>query len=288
MIVFQVQKQITLQHERTLETGLVIWGHTRLAVMPFSGRVVLWGKTSKTDPAMLHIYNGSTTNWKKDKAITGLCEHEENVFVLGVVINKQEYIASSCSTCKRIRLCNMTTGQITTAFDNSLYIPGHMCQGDNEEIYVYAVHDVKGLNIILQLDCSRPQFSLIKTIQSGMVKYYAISYIPTHKFSVVGDNSPGIVRAVSCEMGSIAWELMGQVNGIWCEPLGMIYLPHHDALLASDGWNCRWLVLNAGDGAVRQVIPSPVGAINEMCFYQNEIVMQHNEGKEKISYFSLN
>ena len=239
ILVFQVMKQVTLQHKGTLDTELVSWGYTKFTAMPFTGDVVLCGKTSNADPPMSHVYKCSATSWKKERSIPALCQHEGDTNLLRVIINIQDYLAISCYYCKKIRLYNMTTGEITTAFNDPNYYPGHMCHGDTGQIYV--VHNEKGSVSIQQLDCSRPQFRLIKTIQSGMVDYFAICYINRHGLLTVSDYSPGVVRAVSCETENVVWELTGRVDGVECEPQGMLYSPHHNALLIADGNNCRIL-----------------------------------------------
>ena len=155
-------KKVTLQHKGTLDTELVVWPHTDFTVMPSTGDVVLYGKTSDSDHPMLHVYKGLATSWKKERSISAMCQHEECISLLPVTIKNKEYLAISCIDCEKIRLYNMTTGEITTAFHDPNYNPGRMCHGDTGQIYV--AHAVKS-SPILQLDCSRPQFGLIKTIQ---------------------------------------------------------------------------------------------------------------------------
>ena len=277
-----------LQHRKTLETRLVAWGCTRFTLMPSTGDVILWGKTSNTDSPKLHVYNSSATSWKKEQTIPELCKHPDITSILPITIEGQEFLAIACIYCNRIRLCNMNTGEITTAFHDPRYYPGRMCHGDTGQIYV--VHNVKGGFPILQLDCSHPQFSLIKTIQSGMKKYYAICYIPTHRLIAISSNEdPKMVQAVSCDTEKVMWQLIGSVDGVECHPHGMMYSPQHDTLLITDGINCRVLVLNSHDGSVRQVISlSDDMCVTELCLYEKQVVMQHNvDNKEKVSYFSI-
>ena len=258
--------------------------------MPSTGDVILYGKTSDNDSPKLHVYNSSATSWQKECEISALCKHKDTAKILPVTIKGQEYFAISCWDCKKIRLYNMKTKQITIAFHDPSYYPGWMCQGDMGHIYI--VSFVTGSLPILQLDCSHPQFSLIKTIQSGMNMFYAICYIPTHRLIAVSDNKESNkVRAVSCDTESTVWQLMGRVDGVECNPLGMMYSPQHDTLLIADGNNCRVLVLNSHDGSVRQVIGlrKDMGDIWEISSHMDQILIHHlkKNRKLKISYFSI-
>ena len=134
--------------------------------MPSTGDIVLYGKTSDSDPPLLYVYKGLDTSWRKEKSISALCAHEGDTCLLPVTTNSQDYLGMSCIDCKKIRLFNMMTGKIKTAFHDPNYYPGYMCHGDTGQIYV--VHAVKDSVSILQLDCSHSQFSLIKTIRSRM------------------------------------------------------------------------------------------------------------------------
>ena len=121
--------------------------------------------------------------------------------------------------------------------------------------------------------------------------HYTICYINRHGLLTVSDHSPGIVRAVSCEMENIVWELTGRVDGVECNPHGMLYSPYHDALLVADGINCRILVLNPQDGSVTQVVPlSEVTSIVwDFSLHGKQILVhhQHKNMNHSVSYFSL-
>ena len=253
-----------LQHIRTLETGLVSWGCTKFTVMPSTGDVILYGKTSNNDSPKLHVYNSSATSWEKERTISALCEHPDSTFILPITIKGQEFLAIACIYCKKIKLYNMKTGEITTAFHDPSYYLGRMCQGDTGHIYV--VHYVK-----------------------GMERYHSICYIPTHRLIAVSNCDLGIVRAVSCDTEKVMWQLIGSVDGVECQPHGMMYSPQYDTLLVSGGINYRVLVLNSHDGSVRQVVPlSDDMCVSELCLHEKQVVMQHNvHNKEKVSYFSI-
>ena len=257
--------------------------------MHLTGFVILWGRTSDTDPPKLHVYRSSTdpASWKKEMSVPGFCEHD-NIKLLPTVIDRQEYLLIACLYCKKIRLWNIVNSKTTTAFCNPDYFPGYMCQGDSGQIY--AVHSVKGYIPILQLDCPGPEFNLCKTIQTRMEALYAICYMQKHRLIAVSDNTPGIVRAICCQRKTVVWELTGKVEDIDCRPHGMVYSPPHDALLVADGANCRILVLNPKDGSVRQVVPldNNIGVVSELSLCNTQVVIRHTQSsKVFISYFAI-
>ncbi len=252
----------------------------------------MFGKTTEADYPAVHIFNGSSSSAKfiKERTQSGLCEHTEYIDLLPVMVQKKQLLAMSCLSCQKIRLYNMKTREITTAFNDPSYYPGQMCEGDGDQIYVVHPQVMSGFPI-LQLSCSQPQFSLQKTIHSRMKGcYYAICYIPSHRLIVISNHTPGIVRAVSCDTDQIDWELQGEVQGVQCTPHEMVYSPGHQALLVVDGTNHRVLVVNPGDGSVRQVVQlsAEMGSVAELCLHNQQLVVHHLQGRKvSVSYFSF-
>ena len=181
-------RHVHLEHLSTNDTGLQFWGKTRFTVMS-SGEVVVWGKTSdealhkgvmgfykslfkkqqkipsETPPAF-HIFSPTSTGWKKLREVERLCD-QDYVVILPVNIKNKEQLAVSCWHCQSIKLYNLDTLQVTTAFHNPKYRSGCMCHGENGKLYV--VPSVKGDKSILELDFSEETFSgPTKTVQSGM------------------------------------------------------------------------------------------------------------------------
>ncbi len=235
-------------------------------------------------------FRGPVTGWRRLRRQPKFCEHERvGGYVQAVAIGNQEFLAVSCIKCEVIRLYNMETEDVTTAFYDSSYHPGGMCQGDPGQMYV--AHVVYGAMLILQLNCSTAEFTLRKTIQSGVDDFYAMCYIPTYKLVAISNNTPGncTIRAVSLEHEKI-WEFSGQVEGIPCKPHGMMYYPAQDCLFVADGDNTRLLVLNAGDGSLRQIVPlsKAMGTICNLSLHSDQIVVWHQHAnKVKVSHFSL-
>ncbi len=153
---------------------------------------------------------------------------------------------------------------------------------------IYALDQVYGRMPILRLNSSQPQFSQEKTIHSGMKLPFAICYIPSHKLIVMSDAE--MLRAVSCDTEKKVWELEGDVQGEQCCPGGMVYSPAHQALLVADGVNHRVLVVNPGDGSVRQVVQlgADMGYVWDLCLHNQQLVVHHGCGAvEELSFFSI-
>ena len=269
------------------DTGLPFWGYTRFTVMS-SGQVVIWGKTSEETPPAFHIFSLRSAGWKKLREVKRLCDHDDNVHILPITVNKKEQLAVSCPDCETIKLYNVDTLQVTNAFHDTNYYPGAMSHGEKGKLYV--VHQVKSEKKVMELDCSGKTFSgPNKIVQSGMEWYYGMYYIPSpHRLIVLTYWGDSIIRAVGAETGENVWEVNGEVDGVQCQPCGMQFSPQHQVLLVADGENCRVLVLHPGDGSHLQTIQLG-DVITELWLHQNKLVVGHNGGgKEKVSYFSVN
>ncbi len=251
---------------------------------------MLWGKTAESASPALHFYSCSTSGLQKLKSVEKLCQHENTVYVLGLLRGKKELLAVGCPHCGVIRLIDVESGEVSVAFHDGSHYPGGMCLGEAGDMF--AVHSVKGPKAILQLNCSTAEFSLIRSIKSGMMTYYSVCYIPVHKLIVISAHSPGVIRAMSCESEKVVWEVKGQVDGVECDPHGMAHSPAQDALFVADGSNTRILVLSPRDGSLRQVLPldHKIGIVVELCLHNDQLVVQHSGfdcDEYQISLFSL-
>ena len=258
-----------------------------------SGQVVVRGKTSEETPPAFHIFSLTSTGWKKLREVKRLCDHD-NVYVLPITVNNIEQLAVSCHACRIIKLYNLDTLQLTTAFHDPKYYPGRMSHGENGKMHV--VQQVCGSVPILELDCSEEMFSgPCKIVQSEITVPYSMHYIPSpHRLIVLSLNiPPTTIQAVSAERGEKVWEVKGQVDGVECNPHGLLFSPQHQVLLVADGTNKRLLVLNPGNGSHLQTIQLghvlDDDVITELCLHQNKLLVRHNaESKVRVSYFFVN
>ena len=265
------------------------WGWTRFTVV--DQLFILWGKSSDESGPLLHLFLlPSYTGLEKFQELDALCEHEKGVLLQSVREKNKQMLAVSCVRCRMIRLYDVQTGEVTTAFHNKKCYTGGMSPGDGEVLYV--VHDVKGTNPVLELNTEQiPFMGPSRTIPSGMQDYHDMHYIPApHKLIVFSDHSPGIIRAVSMD-GEKMWEVKGEIEGKKCCPHGLLFSPDHQVLLVADGRNSRLIVLNPHDGSVLQTIQLDyqLGVIANLHIHQQQLIIRHTvDNKVKVSYFSLN
>ena len=210
--------------------------------------------------------------------------------VLGLLSGKKEMLAVSCRRSEVIRLIGVESGEVSVAFHDRRHYPGGMCLGEAGEMFV--VHNVKGPKPVLQLNCSTAEFSLIRSIKSGMVMVHSICYIPIHRLIVISARSSGVIRSVSCKSEVVVWQVKGQVDGVECDPHGMVFSPALDALFVTDGGNTRILVLSPRDGSLRQVLSldHKIGTVVRLCLCNDQLVVCHSSfdcNEEQISLFSL-
>ena len=272
-----------LKHEATHDLRLVLWGDTRSCIMR-NGDVVIYSKTSKNSRAEFHVYN---THGQKIKTIKRLCEHEEWIDLLSVIIDGINYVTVSCLRCNKIRLYNMDTAAITEAWHSPEHLPGKMCHGAQGKICV--VDSVMGFPVLI-LDSTTHHFQLENTVQTNMKKYHDICYIPTVDVIVISDWDPSIIHAVSLT-SQILWELTGPVDGAACDPQGLVYSQNHEALLAADGRNKRILVLQPESGQCLQTIDlsQHVRVAWFPHLYEDQLVLYHDgkDVKPKLSYYTV-
>ena len=191
--------------------------------------------------------------------------------LLIVQILWREYLAISCSKHKDIKLVDMETLDITTAFNDDQPL-GKMCKGWHK-LYV------EGSLGLLELDCSSTKFTKIREIEIKMIrtetgayrlksKYPDIwSFIPPPYNMVMGIElyipgfplSGGATRSVSLdEPHQTVWHLSRKViNGKIILPCRVVYSSRHNALFVVDKDNMTVWVLNPGTGEVLQSINLP-------------------------------
>ena len=272
-----------LKHEATHDPSLVFWGGQRSCIMR-NGDAVIKGKTSKKSPAEFHVYN---THGQKIKTIKQLCEHEELIDLLSVIIDGINYVTVSCPDCHKIRLYNMDTAAITEAWHHPKHRPEAMCHGAQGQICV--VDLVKGAPVLI-LDSTTHHFKLKNTVQTNMKAYYDICYIPTVDGIVISNRDPSpIIRAVSLT-SQILWEFTGSVDGATCHPHGFVFLQKHEAILAADGDNKRILVLQPESGRCLQTIDvsQHVNIAWQLHLYEYQLILHHQKDrKPKLSYYTV-
>ncbi len=302
---------MALRLEATHDTGLVSWTHTRLtALLPSgtqnsdTGTLVLWGKSTQDGAAAFHVFQGHVGGWRKLTHLPGVCAHDVCVNIKGIRVVGQDLLSISCRDCGEIRLGNVHTGDITTAFYGSRASLGATCLGAGSHVFVALL----GKEVtVVQLDASTAKFKPQKNVRCGGKSASVICHIPGHNLIVVcgggvgecasngarhaGSRHSGWVRAVSCENGKAVWEVRDPVEGAPCSPVAVAHCPEFDTLLIADGAGGRVVVLGAWDGSLRQVLTlgEEVGVLQGLSLLQDDqvLLLHSKQGKQYVSYYSV-
>ena len=280
LCIFQ-SDQFEVVHRKANDTGLVYWGYDRSCKI--HDDLLIKGKTSDDSPAEFHIYN---ENGMKIETFKLLCQHDE-VEIIPLVINCTEYLAISCDECHNIRLYNMDTATISEAWHDPRHRPGQMCHGPQGTIC--AVDGVKGQCPVLILDSTSIPFQLEHVVQTRMERFYSISYVPTADLLLITSQSLGIIRAVSCFTDKLIWEVTGEIDGLPCNPYGLVYSSQHDVVFVCNGVN-RILVLAPISGECVQTIDlsQHVTVAWEPHLYEDQLILYYRKDmKPKLSYYTV-
>ena len=229
------------------------WGKTRSTVLS-TGDIVLYGRETESTPPALYIY---TAGGQYKNTLPHVCKHEENICLLALNIQDQEYICVACNElkakggCKKIYTINIKNGMVAVAYQWDGHYPGSMCTGQPGVMYV---HHCAGESPILELDCSRLPFTHTgRTIQSGMESMYDMCYSshPQPGVLIFTHLTGNKIRAVSVDTGTKLWQLTkSQIEGRVIRPHGITVSTVNNYVIVCDGLNNRLLVLRSRDGRV--------------------------------------
>ena len=209
------------------------------------------------------------------------CRHNCRAGLLALEISGIEYLAISCPDCKDIKLLNLFTCDLTTAYSGKKML--RMCEGEGNTLYVEASH-----NRVLELDCSQTVFSRTETLTTKMSgNFRGMCYVPSPYRLLVASNGRKVV-AIARDTNKIAWERNKPCFNT--DPRGLYYSKVHHAILVADGNHSRILVLNPDTGRKIQTIRLPgMGEIIHMCLNNGQLIVRHsNLFGRKISVFSVN
>ena len=220
----------------------------------------------------LHVY----------KTIKAPCGHDDTG-LFGLVINQEELLAVSCYWCKKIRLLNLETEQVTEAYsDEKVECMSHGMEG---RVFVESSGDK-----VIELDYSSSRFIHKNTIQIGLAACTALCYLSTHDYVVVSGvkshGDPGEIWAISCEDGEVVWRVQGKVEGKKINPWGLLLFG--GAVLVADYCNNRILVLDPSHGScIKTIQPPGFRYIYNLGLYNTQIVMLHGFPRREISFFNV-
>ena len=219
----------------------------------------------------------------KEKSVGFPCQHND-ASLLPVKINAKEQLAIACRLCRMIRLMDLRTGDSDVALGNREHMFEHMCLGESGKIYV------RTFDKVLELDASKPTFTgPTKTLHTGITMCDGMCYVPGPTKAIVLTDKRS-VTAISVDSNKVLWETSDNIDGDFCQPMGLLYLPKHGVLLVCDGWNHRVLVLDPRDGSHRQTFSMTdyMGDIKDLALHKDGLIMCHTYMNQcKLSHLSL-
>ncbi len=245
---------IEFKQIRSNQTQLMEWGKTKSTVLS-TGDIVIYGRETESTPPALYIY---TAGGQYKNTLPRVCKHEEDIYLLALNIQGQEYLCVSCAApppqgCGQIYTINIKTGKVDVAYQRDGHYPGQMCTGQPGVLYVHHCKNVKD-RPILELDCSRLPFTHTgRTIQSGIENMVDMCYSshPQPGMLIFSSTAGNKIRAVSVDTGTKLWELTkSEIEGRVIYPCGITVNTVNNYVIVCDGTNNRLLVLRSHDGKV--------------------------------------
>ena len=268
-----------------------------------TGEIVFVCHAMKEDRLFLYLYtlqqDGSVNRENKIKCP---CKHHQHyVSLLLVHILWRDYLAISCKECRDIKLVDLETNKITTAYSDEQPM-GKMCRGWHK-IYVEIESD------FLELDCSNTKFTKMRqteTGKGGFMNPSDLCYVPPPHNSIVPFHRDFIQATFLDGPKESMWLLSDKdVDGERIISYSVVYSSRHDALLVTDDKNKTIWVLNPCSGEILQNIDLPltpmepklftgtvIGFMGVKVFIRGSQLVNLNfrgfDRKIEINYFSLN
>ena len=229
----------------------------------------------------------------REKEIKSPCTHKY-LRVLCIRVKGTEYLGILCSFCKDIKLLNLRTGEIMSAFSGEDLI--QFCHGEQNRLFV----TVQGLGHwemigIIELDCSEIPFKKLAwpyKIGHFDDRAYKLCYVPSpYKMLLTGDRYQ--TEEISYEKNEIIWklDLFLKNDQKVINHQGAAFSARHSTVLVCDcSSRSRLLVLDLRNGSHLQTISLPdMGHIYNLCPTDDKFILVHDDYDTKhLSFFSVN
>ena len=250
--------------------SLLLNSNSNFAVMK-TGKVVVTGRKGGKPhgPKRLYLLTLKKKTLKT-KHLKLPCQHD--VSMLDIEIAGREYLAFSCNECHVIRLLNLKTREEVDAFHHEKV--DQMCKGAQGTLFA-----TLGGSEVIELDCSSPTFTRIKTIEVDS-RISGLCYIPSpHRLIVTSHSNVGAknVQAISCDTNEKMWTVEGKVNGQKILPSGTVFSSHHDSIVVVD--LDRVLILNP-EGCVLVTVELGMGSLWSLSPNKKNLFVLHTESEE--------
>ena len=236
-------------------------------LMRTNGEMVMVRPEERDGHQFLYFYTLQKLTKQGDsldkKRIKWSCDsdHNNDLSFLFIQILWKEYLVISCNLCKDIKLVDMETLEVTTAFSDDQRL-AKMCRGWHK-IYVEVPSG------FLELDCSSTKFTKIRDIRTNTYNCHWCYMPHPHNMMVTALGEPfqkgGQIRAASLDQPKDPlWCLFDKEEaGKVITPERIFYCSRYDALLVLDVKNKTVWALDPGTGEVIQSIDVPEFDQNE-------------------------
>ena len=223
--------------------------HKSITVLEENGQVVVSGRRKdESEVILLLTLEGGQL---REKEIKSPCTHKY-LGVLSIRVKGTEYLGILCSCCKDIKLLNLRTGEIMSAFSGEDLI--QFCHGEHNRLFVTASRLKGEMSGIIELDCSEiPLKRLAWLYKMGA---YKLCYVPSpYKMLLTGNRYQ--TEAISYEKNEIIWNLAlflkNDENVI--NHQGAAFSARHSTVLVCDcSSKSRLLILDPRNGSHLQTI----------------------------------
>ncbi len=268
------------------ETGLIDWEHCSVTVAS-TGEVVVWGKQfgclpngkGTQQPAAFHIFSVTPEGWRKPRIMRTLCkkEHEKTVVIAPRALNNQVYLEVFCGSCEQVRLYDTDSGAVRVCGAGAMQLQGQAGSACGVE------------------ECDGSEFETRKTMFRGHLlssghRVHAACCIPGDRELTVRSVQPG--RQIQATWGEkLLWIVKGDVDGLTCDPRGLLFLSDRNILLVADGVNVRVLAFDPFSGRFLKSIALdkhfPGSVIIDLFVCNDEVVVIFTHtGHIHVAYFA--
>ena len=263
--------------------------HDSITVLEETGQVVMSGQRND-DSGVILLFTPEGGKLR-EKEIKCPCKHRY-ISVLGISVRGTQYLGVLCPFCNDIKLLNLKTYQVTSAF--SCENLTKFCHGEHNRLYVTTRRVTTGeISSIMKLDCSEIPFKPLPFLYK--MKYddcNKLCFVPSPYNKMITGNKYQ-TEAISCEKNEIIWklDLFLKNDQKVINHQGAVFSARHSTVLVCDcSSKSRLLVLDPRNGSHLQTIDLPeMGHIYNLCPTDDKFILLHDGYITKhLSFFSIN
>ncbi len=256
-----------LQKISTSKTGLQ---RSRMfTVLPKSADILVEGQREWNVDWTLTQYTPQAGRPQISRQLGRTCKHEYPDDLLGLLLEKQEYLAVSCRECKDIKLINLLTSKISVAFHSDMSCDT-MCVGKPDRIWVWCWGDYT----VKELNCTTTTFAETGRKIISRNPCWSLCYLSAPHRAVALTHFHSI-EAVSYETGEQLWQL-SKIDGKMVEPHGVAFSTEEQVILLADGFHRTIVLLDPGTGSAMQMFDLPMSSPWNVLWGQNHLFLHHS------------